>query len=258
MPIYPTHLVVTGALSNILCPSGDRNQWKQTYGLFLAAGTQCGLKTLPFVALSPYQWLVFLNIGPESAVVAGIVDCIQASEMANCNPRHEYNFLLGCWNERVLKQCSTTATSVETVLASWLLEAHQVEMWCLSILGYAPKRTRHPSVCCSPLHQMLREKKMKLEKKKQKSRGWGRLTTASTRSECCRSWVTAGAHSDHGVGRESGRGPHACWGPTTKLSSHSTPWCSPASSFTREGFFFLGFLKRRSAYDPVPRVRASA
>lgn len=163
-----------------------------------------------------------------------------------------------------MKGCSSnvvqpSATNVETVPASWLLEAHQVKMWCLSVLGYAPKRTRHPSVCCSPLHQMLREKKMKLKKKKQKSRGWGRLTTASTHNERCGSWVTAGACSDHGVGRESGRGPHACWGPTTKLSLRSTSWCSPASSFTRErGIFFLGFLKRRSAYDPVPCVRASA
>lgn len=79
---------------------------------FVLAPT-CKLKPVTFAALRPYQWLVFLNTGSDSVIVGGLLDCIHTCKMANCTPKHMYNFLLCCWNER---SCSSNIS-------------HQLQTW---------------------------------------------------------------------------------------------------------------------------------
>lgn len=151
------------------------------YSLVLAP--TCKLKTVTFAALSPYQRLVFLRFGSDSAIVEGLlIAFIPAKWLTALLNTCTISFLGIEMKEAMLAISAISYKCGSSVLTNELFKIYQVkmwlwvikwmkiilvvsidEMWCLRGLGHVSKRTLYQNVCCSPLYQMLRKKNVILK-----------------------------------------------------------------------------------------------
>lgn len=116
----------------------------------------------------------------------------------------------------------------------------------LSGLGCVSKQTVHQSVCYSLLYQMLRKKKVSL-----KNPGVGRIHHRWYPQRVVKEPRHGGCSMRLPRADEVRMRPLEPESVTTKLSLAQF---SLASSFTRVGLFWLGFLRKRRTYSPTPCV----
>lgn len=97
----------------------------RVYSLVLAPTGK--VKTVTFAPLSPYQWLVFLNIGSDSAIVEGVVAFIPAKWLTALLNTRTISSLGIAMKEDTPAVSANSCIRGSNVLANELFKIYQVK-----------------------------------------------------------------------------------------------------------------------------------